>query len=84
MTNTKTKLEWPDLWNHLGLTRDNGGRWYAGADAAKITLDYIEAGGYRTPSRAWPKSHATPLLTAKFAKYLVANDQALAAQCGLI
>ena len=69
-------LDWPDLWNALGLTRDKGGRWYAGEESPEYVRAYCSH--YRTPSRAWPFSHAKPLLTQKFAKKLVENDPALA------
>jgi len=74
-------LDWSDLWTHLEMSRDNGGRWYAtpGTPAA----EYIDAASYRTPSRAWPHSHARPLLTQKFAKWLLATHPDLAAKCGL-
>ena len=65
----RSTLEWPDLFDLM--KRDNGGRWYAreGTPAAQ----YIDEQGYRSPSRAWPHSHSKPLLTKKFAKWLIAN-----------
>lgn len=75
----KLTLTWADLFTMM--TRDNGGRWYVseGTPAA----DYITANGYRRPSRAWPHSHSKPLLTRKFAKWLLANHPELAAERGL-
>ena len=61
-------LEWPDLWNHLGMERDKGGRWYPGDSTPDSIKDYLSK--YRSPSRAWPQSYAKPLLTMKFAKWL--------------
>ena len=62
-------LNWKDLFNLA--SKDNGGRWHAneGTPAAR----YIEENGYRSPSRAWPFSHAKALMTRKFAKWLVTN-----------
>lgn len=77
----KTKLEWPDLWNNLGMSKDNGGRWYPNDDAPIIVKEYVSQ--YRSPSRSWPNSYATPLLTVKFAEYLKERDSELAKQCGL-
>ncbi len=78
-----TTLTWDNIWNELGLTRDNGGRWTIGQSTPKAVAKYIEDNGYRTPSRKWPHSHAKPLLTAKFAKHLKENDPELAEACGL-
>lgn len=77
----KTKLEWPDLWNNLGMSKDNGGRWYPKDTAPEVVKEYVSQ--YRSPSRSWPNSYATPLLTAKFAKHLKAAAPDLAKQCGL-
>lgn len=73
-------LSWPDLWNELGCEKDNGGRWYAETGTAGA---YVSDNGYRTPSRSWPFSHARPLLTQKFAKYLTEQDPALAIKLGV-
>jgi len=64
----KNTLNWSDL-HRLG-DFDNANRFTAIND---IAIEYIEIGGYRTPSRAWPYSHAKPLLTKKFAKWLINN-----------
>lgn len=77
----KQTLDWPDLWQHLGMTRDNGNRWVPKQDAPQVVKDYLS--GYRAPSRAWPNSYATPLLTKKFAKHLKTNAPELAKECGL-
>lgn len=77
----KNQLDWPDLWNHLGMTKDKGDRWYPGDDTPKWVADYLS--GYRSPSRAYPYSYAKPLLTKKFAKVLAETDEVLAKECGL-
>ena len=65
----KTKLTWDDLFTMM--SRDNGGRWTAGAGTP--AAEYIDSNSYRTPSRSFPHSHSRPLLTVKFAKWLLAN-----------
>lgn len=77
-TDQKLTLSWPDLFTIM--KKDNGGRWYATHPSA---VAYITENGYRSPSRAWPHSHSKPLLTRKFAKWLMINDSDLAAQFGL-
>ena len=79
-TEIKTTLEWKDLFTMMG--RDTGGRWYATEGTPAHT--YIEENGYRTPSRKWPHSHSKPLLTKKFAKWLIANHPAEAKKFNLI
>jgi hypothetical protein len=74
----KTTLTWKDLRN-LGKF-DGANRFDATHPAA---IEYINMGGYRTPSRAWPHSHSKPLMTAKFAKWLKANHADVARQLGL-
>ena len=69
-------LQWADLWDSLGLSRDKGGRWYAGDKSPKWVQEYCSQ--YRTPSRAFPHSHAKALLTQKFAKLLCEKDAELA------
>lgn len=78
-----TKLEWPNLWLDLSLKKDSGGRWSVNAGSHQAAIDYIKIGGYRTPSRAWPLSHATPLLTQKFAKFITKEYPALAIKLGV-
>jgi len=54
----KDQLEWPDLpdlWNHGIAQKDNGGRWFA---VHPVAVEYIDANGYRNPSRNWPHSHS--------------------------
>lgn len=75
------KLEWPDLWDELGMHRDNGGRWYPGNDSPEYVHEYLSE--YRSPSRAYPKSYAGALLTIKFAKKLCELDPALAIALGV-
>jgi hypothetical protein len=77
----KSTLDFPDLWNELGLSKDNGGRWYAGKASPAFVREYCA--GFRTPSRSWPMSHAKPLLTQKFAKFLCEADPALAVKLGV-
>lgn len=80
MENQKTNLEWADLFSMM--SKDSGGRWYAqeGTPAAQ----YINENGYRSPSRAWPHSHSKPLLTKKFAKWLIVNHPETAKKYNLI
>lgn len=75
----KTTLTWTDLFEMM--TRDNGGRWEA--NSGTPAAEYIDENGYRTPSRKWPHSHSKPLLTKKFAKWLVNNHPETAKQYGL-
>jgi hypothetical protein len=74
------------IWKVLGLVRcHSSGRWdYEQGVTKPVVIDYLQAGGYRRPSRAYPMSYFTALLTAKFAKYLVENDPESAKSCGLI
>lgn len=69
-------LDWSDVWGDLGLSRDNGGRWYAGNSCPDYVIEYCAQ--FLTPSRAWPPSRAKPLLTQKFAKLLCEKDPELA------
>lgn len=78
----KTELDWKDLWQKLGMIKDNGGRFYPGDNTPNSIREYLK--GYRVPSRKWPYSYAKPLLTKKFAKWLINNDQSTAKNCGLI
>jgi len=61
-------LRWDDIWVHLGMTKDHGGRWYPGPNTHEKIAEYCRQ--YRAPSRAWPSSYARALQTAKFAKWL--------------
>lgn len=72
-------LEWNDIFKIC--SRDNGGRWYASHEVAK---KYIAENGYRSPSRAWPYSHAKPLMTAKFAKWAAKNHPEFAEEMGIV
>lgn len=74
----KTTLTWKDL-RSLG-NFDSKNRFDATHHAA---VEYINLGGYRTPSRAWPHSHSKPLMTAKFAKWLKVNHPDIAGRFGL-
>jgi len=67
-------LGWRDL--STLLKQDNGNRYTA--RTGTIAEQYINENGYRTPSRAWPNSHATPLMTKKFARYVILHDEPMA------
>jgi len=62
-------LNWPNLFTMM--TRNNAGHWHAieGTPAE----EYIDANGYRTPSRAYPYSHSKALQAGKFYKWLEVN-----------
>ena len=72
---SKAKITWNQL-KELGMSRDKGGRWFPSAKTPTWVAEYLE--GYRTPSRAWPNSYATALMSQKFAKLLVEKAPALA------
>ena len=74
-------LEWKNIWADLGMERDNGGRWTTGENSPDFLKEYCAQ--FRTPSRAWPQSHAKPLLTQKFAKLLCEKDPSLAIALGV-
>lgn len=76
-----TTLSWPDLWNHFGMSKDNGGRWYP----TECTQDYVRAflDTIRTPSRSWPNSYASAMLRQKFAKLVVEHEPDLAIELGI-
>ena len=78
----KTNLEWPDLWNVLAMQKDKAVRWLPSKDTPDIVKKYLS--GYRVPSRRWPNSYATPLLTKKFASVVTAEAPALAKKLGLV
>lgn len=77
----RTKLNWPALWNDLGMERDSADRWYPGTDTPEWVSDYLTE--FRSPSRAHPKSYAQALLTQKFAKLLAEKDPELAVALGV-
>ena len=62
-------LGWHDL---RGFLYNGTGRKVYPKDGTPFA-EYIEAGGYRMPSRAWPYSHVKPLFTRKFANWLAEN-----------
>ena len=72
-------LTWTELFELMD--RDNGGRWTA--KTGTPAEQYIDDNGYRTPSRAWPHSHSKPLLTRKFAKWMLGNYPRDAKDLGL-
>ena len=76
-----TTLNWPDLWNHFGMAKDNGDRWHPSEstqDYVKEFLDYV-----RSPSRSWPNSYASAMLRQKFAKLVVEHEPELAIKLGI-
>ena len=75
------KLSWPHLWDYLGMQKDNGGRWYPSTRTPDWVREYLD--NYRSPSRTWPNSYASALLTVKFAKLLAEKDTELAKRVGL-
>lgn len=71
-----TKLSFPDLWNHFGMHKDNGGRWLTTNNTQVYVVEYLD--NYRSPSRAWPNSYAVAMLSQKFAKLVIINEPDLA------
>ena len=71
----KSTLEWPNLWKDLGMQKDNGGRWFTGSGSPEWLEEYLSC--YRYPSRSYPNSYASPLLTQKFARFLCVNQPLL-------
>jgi hypothetical protein len=65
-------LTWQSI-RAIGKT-DNAGRWYPCDDI----VEYLAT--IRSPSRAWPHSYARAAQTAKFARWLIVNRPAIAAQ----
>ena len=65
-------LTWQSI-RTIGKT-DHAGRWYPCDDV----VEYFAT--IRSPSRAWPHSYARAAQTAKFARWLIANRPAIAAQ----
>ena len=63
------------------MQKDNGGRWYPSPLTPDWVREYLD--NYRSPSRAWPNSYASALLTVKFAKLLAEKDTELAKRVGL-
>jgi hypothetical protein len=68
-------LDWRDLYPHLA--RGSGQKCWPNENSsdpiAVAFCEYVELGGYRSPSHAWPWSHARPLLTKKFAAWCRGN-----------
>jgi len=73
--NVKPTLNWGDL-RALGTT-DTGRRWHPDEDIA----EYFDS--IRSPSRAWPHSHAKAAQTLKFSNWLFANRPEIAARFNL-
>jgi hypothetical protein len=72
----KSTLGWTDLWQHLGMSKDSGGRWYPTSSTPEWVEEYLKE--YRSPSRSWPNSYAAAMLSQKFAKLLCHEDPRLA------
>ena len=72
----KSTLNFSDLWESFGMKKDDGGRWYQSEDTPEWVCEFLSQ--YREPSRAWPMSHAKPMLTQKFSKLVVEQDPELA------
>lgn len=75
----KTTLEWRDLRGCLTFGAGKKARPKEDTPFA----EYIEKGGYREPSHRWPNSHVKPLLTRKFAKWLLETHPKTANSLGL-
>lgn len=56
---------------------DGAGRWYPVSEIAEYFAHL------RSPSRAWPNSYAKAAQTAKFAKWLLVNNNELALKLDL-
>ncbi len=65
-------LDWKSI-RAIGKT-DGAGRWYPCEDI----VEYFAT--IRSPSRAWPHSYARAAQTVKFARWLIVNRPAIAAQ----
>lgn len=72
----KATLDFPDLWKHFGMTKDNGGRFFPTENTQDYVQEYLS--DKRTPSRSWPLSYAKSMLTQKFAKLVVEKEPELA------
>lgn len=77
----KSTINFPDIWENGLLKKDKGGRWVVCETTPVWIKDYLD--GYRSPSRSWPNSFATALLTQKFARLLSEKDPELAAKLGV-
>lgn len=77
---TKLTLTWNDLF--LMMERDKNGRWFALQNTP--AHEYISLNAFRYPSYKYPHSHSKPLLTKKFAKWLIENHKETAVKFGLV
>lgn len=57
---------------------------YPREDFLSSAIKYINENRYRNPSRQWPHSHSKPLLTKKFAAWLIVNDPELTKELKII
>jgi len=74
-------LSWPDLWNHFGMSKDNGGRWETTESTPSYVNEFLSE--IRAPSRAWPNTYASAMLRQKFAKTVCEQDPDLAIKLGI-
>lgn len=51
------------------------------SETPEYVNEYLQ--GYRSPSRAYPKSYFQALRTVKFAKFLTAHDPEMAVEIGV-
>lgn len=77
----KSTLTFPDLWESFGMSKDKGGRWETTSKTPQWVVEYLAK--YRAPSRAFPNSYASAMLSQKFAKSLTENDPDLAVTLGV-
>ena len=75
----KNTLDWSDLRGSLMF----GAGKKATPKVDTPFSEYIERGGYREPSHRWPYSHVKPLLTKKFAEWLLDQYPEKAKSLGL-
>ena len=76
----KSSLSWSHL-SKLGLYRQRGDCIEPSASTPEWVIDYLSS--IRSPSRRWPFSYAKAVMTAKFARFLVSRDPALALKLGV-
>lgn len=81
MSDEKLALTPQDLREADAIRFDSAGRAYP--NPCKPYWRYIYSNGYRPPSRAYPYSYMKPLMTKKFAKWLMENHRDEAAARGL-
>ncbi len=77
----KSGLDTKQLFVHLGMKKDNGGRIEPSSATPEFVKQYLS--NYRYPSRAFPLSYFRALLTEKFAKYLCNESPEMAVRLGV-